>query len=83
MPAFYDDNFGTWDMDDDSFEREEFYHQVQEESVEKVCVMCDRTIRLRPQYDKCNSCCEKLERGHQWQAFGQGKPCLFVMRWGT
>ena len=63
MPSYYDDNFGHWEMDDDFEEREEFYHQVQEESVEKVCVMCDRKVMLRPQYDKCNSCCDKLERG--------------------
>lgn len=61
MPGYYDDNYGWWDME--SEEDVEFYHKVQRESVEKTCVMCGRRVRLRPDYDKCNSCAEKLERG--------------------
>lgn len=62
MSGYYDDNFGFWeDMDDPDMR--DFYHQVQRESVEKTCVLCGRKVRLRPDYDKCNSCCDKLERG--------------------
>lgn len=63
MPMYYDDNFGTWeDMDDP--DNQEFYRQVQAESVEKVCCDCGRTVRLRPEYCRCNSCADKLERGY-------------------
>lgn len=62
MSYYYDDNYGEWhDMDDP--EMVEFYHRVQQESVEKTCVICGRKVRLRPQYDKCDSCCRKLEMG--------------------
>jgi hypothetical protein len=62
-PDLYDDNFGHWHDEGDE-ETLAFYRQVQAESVEKVCVICGRTVRLRPQYDKCNDCCERIERGH-------------------
>lgn len=62
MPGYYDDNFGFWEEMDDPDMRD-FYDRVQRESVEKTCVICGRKVRLRPDYDKCNSCCEKLERG--------------------
>lgn len=58
----YDDNFGHWeDMDDPDVQ--EFYEQVQRESRWKICVMCGKRVKLRPHYDKCNSCADKLERG--------------------
>lgn len=59
---YYDDNFGTWDDMDDP-DMQEFYHQVQRESVLKRCSICNRQVKLRPDYDKCNSCTEKIERG--------------------
>ena len=58
---YYDDNFGHWDMDDPDMV--EFYHQVQSESVEKTCSICGFTVMLRPSYDKCDSCCRKIEAG--------------------
>jgi len=61
MPGFYDDNFGWYEID--SQEDIEFYRQVQRESVEKVCCDCGRTVRLRPDYCRCNSCADRLERG--------------------
>ena len=62
MPHF-DDNFGSWDNDEDDGE---FYRQVQRESILKTCSICKMEVRLRPQYDKCNTCCEKIERGGGW-----------------
>jgi len=63
MPdEYYDDNFGHWeDMDDPDMV--EFYHRVQAENVEKKCRICKRTVRIRPQYDICNSCADMIERG--------------------
>ena len=61
MSGFYDDNFGDWDMEDEG--SLEFYRQVQNESVEKTCSICGNTVRLRPQYDKCNTCMDRMERG--------------------
>ena len=62
---FYDDNFGHWeDMGDP--DTQDFYRQVQRESVWKICSICGRKVKLRPDYDKCNSCCERMERGEQW-----------------
>jgi hypothetical protein len=61
MPGYYDENFGWWEIE--SEEDIEFYHKVQRESVEKECVCCGRLVNLRPDYDKCNSCAEKIERG--------------------
>ena len=63
MRSYYDDNYGFYDMDDDPEETMAFYRQVQRESVEKECVICGRTVKLMPDYDKCNSCTERLERG--------------------
>ena len=63
MEDYYDDNFGHWDMDDDAEEKKAFYRQVQNESVWKVCSLCDEKVKLRPEYDKCNSCMDKMERG--------------------
>ena len=65
MSGYYDDNFGAWDGMDDP-ETQAFYRQVQEESVEKICSMCERTVWLRPQYDKCDSCCRQMESGMQY-----------------
>jgi hypothetical protein len=58
----YDDNYGDWHDTDDEDVRA-FYKQVQRESVWKRCSICGRKVKLRPDYDKCNSCCEKIERG--------------------
>jgi hypothetical protein len=67
MEDYYDDNFGHWNMDDDDVEgKKAFYYKVQNESVWKVCSLCDEKVKLREEYDKCNSCMDKLERGMQW-----------------
>ncbi len=60
--SYYDDNFGHWDDMDDP-DRQEFYQQVQKESVWKKCQSCRRRVKLRPSYGICNSCAEKQERG--------------------
>jgi hypothetical protein len=60
--SYYDDNFGSWEGMDDP-DMVEFYNQVQEESVEKTCTDCGRTVRLRPDYVICNTCADKRERG--------------------
>jgi hypothetical protein len=62
MTNYYDDNFGRWDGMDDP-DTMDFYNQVQSESVEKTCSICGFTVWLRPNYDKCDSCCTKIENG--------------------
>jgi hypothetical protein len=62
--GYYDDNFGSW-HDTDEEEVREFYHSVQVRSVWKVCSICDEKVKLLPQYDKCNSCMDRMERGIQ------------------
>ena len=62
--TYYDDNFGEWDIEDEDDIR--FYFQVQEENVLKTCVICGREVMLRPEYDKCNSCMEQMERMGGW-----------------
>tara|TARA_Y100000310_G_C20413149_1_gene683030 strand:+ start:577 stop:777 length:201 start_codon:yes stop_codon:yes gene_type:complete len=66
MVEYYDDNFGEWDMEGDSEEKQQFYKQVQSESILKECSLCEEKVKLRREYDKCNSCMDKLERGMQW-----------------
>lgn len=61
-----DDNFGEYDMGDDPEETWQFYQQVQKESVWTICVVCEQKVKLRPDYDKCNTCMDKLERGLEW-----------------
>lgn len=62
MGVYYDDNFGEWDDMDDP-DMQDFYFQVQAESVEKVCQGCGRTVRILPHYAYCDSCADKIERG--------------------
>ena len=62
MTNYYDDNFGCWDGMGDP-DTVDFYNQVQSESVEKTCSICGFTALLRPHYDKCDSCCTKIENG--------------------
>ena len=62
---YYDDNFGRYhDMDGE--EEQDFYKQNQRKSVSKICVKCGRKVKLLPQYDKCNSCMERMESGADW-----------------
>lgn len=60
--SYNDQNFGNWEGMDDPDMRD-FYFQVQRDSVEKVCAICGETVRILPQYDKCNACTEQIERG--------------------
>lgn len=59
--TYIDDNFGVYDIDCE--EDVEFYHRVQEESVEKICRGCERRVLLRPDYGYCSSCADRRERG--------------------
>lgn len=65
MSSYYDDNFGHYDMSEGP-EAVEFYNDVQRKSVWKVCSICERTVKLLPHYDKCDSCCDRLESGWQY-----------------
>jgi hypothetical protein len=62
MPSYYDDNFGHWDDMDDP-DMQDFYRQVQKESVWKECQKCGRRVKLRPEYGICNTCADAMERG--------------------
>lgn len=60
--TYVDDNFGVWDIEDES--DLDFYFQVQEESVWKRCQGCRQVVKIRPQYAFCNTCADKIERGY-------------------
>lgn len=61
MASYYDDNYGWYDIEDQ--DGVDFYHEVQQRSVEKKCVGCGRRVKIQPQYDVCNSCATKREQG--------------------
>ena len=62
MPAsYYDDNFGFYDIDDE--DDIQFYNHMQQTNVQKECVGCGQTVLIQPDYDVCNSCADKRERG--------------------
>lgn len=62
MPEYYDDNYGHWhDMDDPDMRA--FYREVQRNSVWKKCRVCGRRVKLRRDYDMCNSCADAQEKG--------------------
>lgn len=61
MATYYDDNFGTWDMQDE--DDVHHYHRTQETNVFKKCKGCGRKVRIQPDYAYCNSCADKRERG--------------------
>lgn len=62
MAGYYDDNFGHWeDMDDPDMV--EFYQRVQRTNVRKKCVDCGRMVRIQPQYECCDPCADRRERG--------------------
>lgn len=64
MPAYFDDNYGAWNIE--SEDDIEFYREVQANSVEKICRDCGNTVRIRRDYAICNSCADKIERGFQY-----------------
>ena len=57
----YDDNYGSYDIQDEDDVR--WYRSVQRRSVSKRCSGCGRKVKLLPEYVYCNSCMERLERG--------------------
>lgn len=59
---FYDDNYGAWDDMDDP-DMVEFYFETQRQSVLKKCVDCGRMVKIKPDYECCNSCADIRERG--------------------
>ena len=59
---YYDDNYGEYEIRD--HDDVDFFFKVKKESVKKQCAICGRTVRLRPDYDKCDACCRLLERGY-------------------
>lgn len=63
MSIYIDDNFGVYDMSEGE-EAHQFYRDNQRRSVWKECSMCGHKVKLLPDYDKCNSCCDRLERGY-------------------
>jgi len=58
---YYDDNFGEYNIE--SEEDIEFYHEMQKMSVEKICVDCGKTVRIKSDYEVCNNCADRRERG--------------------
>lgn len=62
MTSHYDDNYGWYEGMDDPV-MQSFARQVAKESVWKVCRQCKNRVKLRPDYDLCNSCAENMERG--------------------
>ena len=66
MPNYYDHNFGNYDMDNDPEETREFYDDVQARSIWKTCSICGEKVKILPHYDKCNSCCDRMESGWQY-----------------
>ena len=59
--AVYDNNFGFWDIDGQ--EEKAFFEYVQGQSVQKICLRCERRVRLMPPKTLCASCVTALECG--------------------
>lgn len=64
-PYLYDDNFGYYKIEsnEDIEEVVNFYKDNQRKSVLKKCVDCGRMVRIRRDYECCNSCADRRERG--------------------
>ena len=62
MTTYYDDNFGKWEGTEDK-EVRSHYHKVQRQNVLKTCVDCGRSVRIKKDYECCNSCADARERG--------------------
>ena len=60
--SYVDDNFGTYDIQDE--DDIEFYRDVQKRSVRKKCQGCGRMVKILPQYGYCDSCATKREQGY-------------------
>ena len=59
--TYIDDNFGTYEIR--SEEDVDFYFATQKASVVKRCVDCGQMVRIKPEYECCNSCADARERG--------------------
>ena len=68
MASYYDDNFGWWEGMEgpDGEDNRRFYKQVQKNSVRKKCKGCEQWVRIQRQYAYCNSCADKIEKGHDF-----------------
>jgi hypothetical protein len=58
---YYDDNYGFYEIEDDTDVA--FYHRTQQQSVEKKCQGCGRTVKIKREYGYCNTCATKREHG--------------------
>ena len=61
MTAFYDDNFGFWDINEP--EEQAFFEHVRLQSLTTMCGRCERRVRLMPTKTLCASCVSALESG--------------------
>lgn len=59
--SYFDDNFGHYEIN--SQDDVDFYHEIQRTSRAKKCVDCGRKVRLQPQYECCDPCAQRRERG--------------------
>ena len=59
--TYIDDNFGVYEIR--SEEDVDFYFATQKASVLKRCVDCGQMVRIKPEYECCNSCADARERG--------------------
>lgn len=59
--TYYDDNYGVVDIEDE--DDLAWIKSVNKQSRRKKCKGCGRMVKLLPQYDVCDSCADKRERG--------------------
>ena len=59
--TYVDDNFGTYEIRNE--EDVDFYFATHRASKLKKCVDCGRMVRIKPEYECCNSCADARERG--------------------
>jgi hypothetical protein len=64
MTTYYDDNFGHYNIEDES--DIEFYHEMQAQSVHKICKDCGQEVFIKHDYAICDSCANARERGWQY-----------------
>ena len=61
---YYDDNYGFYNEEgEDPEEIRQFYMETQKASVWKKCSICGKRVKIKREYDKCNSCADQIERG--------------------
>jgi Zn finger protein HypA/HybF involved in hydrogenase expression len=52
--------------DEDVAEKKAFYHSVQRNSHWINCRCCGKRVKLKKDYNLCNSCADAQERGYQY-----------------